>query len=386
MNKSTLKALCFLLLNCIMAACQKETTGEDSRPEDKTKTSITLEQISPDTLMLQPNAFSGEGFFRLSGNSIYFFDKIFFTVTEFDTAGTLLTTHLGRGTGPQEILEFEWANILPDGRLVFTNSNYMLLTYSPGFEFKNKAVLDFGTENRVYDDTDVQNTGAYRRDYMISLYGNDWLAANGNYVFLPVTINDRINKSLGYFKNYQEYIKQTRILSRVNLATGHVEFIFGRHDRVYLQKPTVVHDFVVADIKADKLFTTQAAAEKIVVYNLSGKAEYTFGRAGKDMRTDYVYTASFDETAEKIRDLNRQYGFYYHLYADTGTNLVFRSYSRGNSSTGGLQIYRGTTLIADVDVPLRFNVVGRIGHYYYADGLVEEEPEKLGIYRFRLEL
>lgn len=50
-----------------------------------------------------------------------------------------------------------------------------------------------------------------------------------------------------------------------------------------------------------------------------------------------------------------------------------------------MQIYNSSfDLLVDVKVPTRFNVIGKLGDYYYADGLVNELEEELSIYNFKL--
>jgi len=89
------------------------------------------------------------------------------------------------------------------------------------------------------------------------------------------------------------------------------------------------------------------------------------------------------ETYKKQRDAERKKAHYRKIKC-VG-DYTFRSYVKSVSAPyDGLQIYNGTTLVADVDVPKGLNVIGKIGDYYYSEVLGDEETMKLWIYRFRL--
>ena len=50
-----------------------------------------------------------------------------------------------------------------------------------------------------------------------------------------------------------------------------------------------------------------------------------------------------------------------------------------------MQIYHQKRLIGDVEVPNFFNVIGKIGDYYYADGSLDNpDNEEIVVYKFKL--
>ena len=110
--------------------------------------------------------------------------------------------------------------------------------------------------------------------------------------------------------------------------------------------------------------------------------KFSYGYKGKDMDKSEHRAMDF-ETYKKERDAERKKAHYRKIKC-VG-DYTFRSYVKSISAPyDGLQIYNGTTLIADVDVPKGLNVIGKIGDYYYSEVLGDEETMKLWIYRFRL--
>ena len=49
-----------------------------------------------------------------------------------------------------------------------------------------------------------------------------------------------------------------------------------------------------------------------------------------------------------------------------------------------MQIYKGTVLVGDVQVPSRFNIIGYDENFIYADGYLDESNEKLAFYKFKI--
>jgi hypothetical protein len=65
--------------------------------------------------------------------------------------------------------------------------------------------------------------------------------------------------------------------------------------------------------------------------------------------------------------------------------MFFRGYKKGGGAINeGLQIYREHTLIADIDVPVGFKVLGLINGYIYASGEIDEDAGEIYVYRFKI--
>ena len=51
----------------------------------------------------------------------------------------------------------------------------------------------------------------------------------------------------------------------------------------------------------------------------------------------------------------------------------------------GLQVYSENCLIADIEVPRDFEVIGYIAPWFYARGFCNYDNEEIVIYKFKLE-
>ena len=104
-----------------------------------------------------------------------------------------------------------------------------------------------------------------------------------------------------------------------------------------------------------------------------------------DINTNYKKIHSYKECRKFYYDERETKGYYGWLQYINETNILFRSYSKGDKeSTDGLQIYKNSTLLGDIDVPKNFKIIGYIKPYYYTQAKIEEEEERIIIYRFKL--
>lgn len=102
------------------------------------------------------------------------------------------------------------------------------------------------------------------------------------------------------------------------------------------------------------------------------------------MDMDYEPVRSMEDMPVYRRNRNTKGRYGWIEYIDE-TGILFRSYVKGrNSLTDGLQVYSDDVMVADVDVPEGFRVVGYIEPYYYSQVFEDDENGKLEIMRFRL--
>lgn len=140
------------------------------------------------------------------------------------------------------------------------------------------------------------------------------------------------------------------------------------------------------DIDAQgNFYVTYEADSLIYVYDKNHRRTCLFGFSGRNMDTDYMSTPTLSDVRKNYANERKRRGYYNWIEYDDINGLLFRSYQKGEGEpTDGLQVYRGCDLIADLDVPKQFRVMGYIEPYYYSNVVADEEAEKLYIYRFSL--
>lgn len=107
-----------------------------------------------------------------------------------------------------------------------------------------------------------------------------------------------------------------------------------------------------------------------------------YGMTAMDMDYEPVRSMEDMPVYRRNRDTKGRYGWIEYI---DETGILFRSYVKGrNSLTDGLQVYSDDVMVADVDVPEGFRVVGYIEPYYYSQVFEDDENGKLEIMRFRL--
>lgn len=171
------------------------------------------------------------------------------------------------------------------------------------------------------------------------------------------------------------------------MGTGLLEKVFAFHDPVYtLHKWLYFYDYAYRDIAKNTLYVGNRASRNIEKYNATTFEKMDdFGSKGKYfIDNDYITFTSVDDFNNADPYAVLKHSFYGHIYADDEGDIVFRSYHISGLEQWGLQAYRSEKLILDTQVPFRFNVIGKIGEYYYADGIRDEENELFAAYRFKL--
>lgn len=372
--------LCLLLFSC-----NKTSNQQDEMLIRSVKT-IQFQSLKADSLMLNPPAFSGSGFFKILGDSIYFLDSQYSALSVFNSEGKFCKKYLGEGEGPGETKRVNKLLTLTDGRH-FVLSDFTYSLYSPAWQRLATGQIDW--EHKNADENEILNNP---NPELLAMYGFNWMSAtspclaarSNNRIIFPISCE---HPKMNAFE-HEEYYKSARILAELDVNTGKIDTIFGTRSPQYLQRRFIpnfdFYQFTVAS--GDSLIVSFAADSLLFVYDNKNKLAKKFGVSGRDMKTDYHATqGNFEEVESHFQEEMKKYGHYDFLWHDQKNKLTFRSYKKGESKLSGLQVYNGQyNLIADVDTPWDFQVIGYIAPYYYASGIINEEKEILGIYRFAL--
>jgi hypothetical protein len=344
--------------------------------------------ISIDTLFLDVNSFSGEGFFRLKDTTIYYFDDIFGQVTSYNIHGRYIQRFLGMGDSTHQIGNFYTHTFLPKNKSSFFSVEYVFAIYNDKWNRQGKyASFKWKNRKKKYDTDDLLDISMYDFDYDDSPFDSRWLPSNSKgKLFIPINITHRSNSFANRFEKQSYYYKNSFSVGIIDPQTGLLEKGFAKHPKIYSLHPfNPNYDFNYRDVRNDSIFVSYMLDKYIYVYNPELEIVYAFGMPGKDMNLNYESISNNQLYSQNAIKAKSSYGYYTHIYADKGSDYLFRSYIKNNKNKfSGLQVYKDKILISDILVPKRCNVIGRVGNTFYADGFYDEVNNRLGIYLIKI--
>ena len=375
-----------LLLFLTVSLCCGCSSGDTKNDEISAGEAAELIQaLSIDTITLRPEGYSGEGFLRAREDKLYFFDVTLSKVSTFNEAGDFLEAGLGLGEGPTEIPgQFIWHTFNSVGEHVFMGRMSDLYRYSQDYSQQARVTFARPAKKQVYRGYADGDLGMYSFDLVLGREkgaSNTLALDSKGMLYVPLRILTRTNRGFNMYK--AAYYEKSLSLGVISWQGAVFERGFGEWPAAYDQQllPHLDDRFVM--VKQDSIYVGYNASPLIQVYSPYPDLElqYSFGMKGSSIDDDYRSIRSQQDLAEYTTTRGR----YTHLHYDSESNLVFRSYIKTKSpeTRAGLQIYRDGQLLADVPTPPHFNVIGKIGEFYYADGNQDEANDLLQVYRFR---
>lgn len=374
-SKLGLLVLIYVMLN----ACGPNTRVRTEVPISEEKSDELLE-LSFEKVSTEIKDFSGQGFFRVQNDEVLFFDGLFNTVSFLNQQGEIDSVSFGKGEGPTEIPQtFVWHNYDVVGNHVFMGRVSNFFTYTPSFNRVNSFVYSWMNRKAMYKGTSPIDINMYGLDLILPPTSSRWLAMDSEgMVFIPVRVLEKSNMDYNYLR--EDYYHNAYSIAVINPESWKQEKGFGFFPEDYKGKVLPKYDDKYLVVKNDSIYVGYNASPEIQVYSPYPELKhiYSFGMVGQGMNIDYPNI----RTRNDLRNAKKNKSYYTDLYFDQEDGLLFRSYVKSIAEkTAGLQVYRGKRLIADIAVPLRFNVVGRIGESYIVDGVIDEEMEEVAFYR-----
>lgn len=212
-------------------------------------------------------------------------------------------------------------------------------------------------------------------------YGYDGILKVFDEYHLAIAITSSHPKFNGYF-NSKFYYENSRILALINLKKGYIDRLIGRRPPLYLKNQLPNYDHFNYEIKNNTIYLN--FYPEATIYKIDKEEDVVqsaFGVQGSEMKTNYTRTYSYEEAyMREFEDYNK-YNFYNSLYVDD--NLIFRGYSKNNTKKDGLQIYKNVVLIADLNFPKGYNIIGKIDNAYYASKNVIKRKEDMHLLKLK---
>lgn len=382
-HKMSQKALFILqIIFILLMSCSNPKDAFFQSPVINDK-NIQLETLVLDSMLFDKIESTYLGFAEIVDNEIYFIDQRLCHVFIFDNEGNFLRRTMGKGRGPTEISTnvIDGYERLPKKGHFFLGGMLDCHIFNDNFERKSTYIMKKRPGANQPLDVTPDNPLIYTL-----VYNKLILKEHNGYMYLPIYIEQ---PTLNFVINSKSYYANSRVIAKMNLINGEIE-ILGRTSPVYDSNPELRQfPWVIFDISNNGEFYLSFEADSLIyVYDDNFNIKSAFGFRGRNMNDDYMdISVSVERFGENFMTQRKTCGYYDWIRYIDERDLLFRSYHRGaESQTDGLQIYKSKTLIADVDVPKGFRVMGYIEPYFYSSPIIDEYQQSIIALRFRIDL
>ncbi len=348
-----------------------------------------FDKIEMDSILVSAQNTSLIGTFLFIDSSIVFYDHDYASMNYYGLNGKFKYRKLGLGRGPNELPSAYglYPMVNSDKYLAFGSSALVLHEVDKtNWSVKKLGSIDYGWKDQILNNPDPTHYSSYGYNDLVP-----WVfkisQINNDYAIMQYG-STHVNFS-GYGKNSNAdtFYREARVFGVLDMNNLKIVDVFGKIPKIY-QNYNYIPNYLTFSFtnKNDTIYTAFAADSLITAYTFKSEPLYSFGFEGKRIDRDYVETKNrVDADVELMKTLNGP-GYMLFLEYIKETGLLFRSYYRGSeSSFDGLQIYKGVDLIADVDIPKRFQLLGYIKPYYYGVRcLPNHDSETFTFYKFKL--
>lgn len=384
-----MRVLMFILFvsGLLVSGChRKKSIGNDfyiSIPNHSCVRLGDIKKLVLDTLFFDGSRSSMEGQFFIKGDSIFMADEVVGAILAFDKKGYYINQVVKRGNGPNEILGIT-AIASRDGGCISIDGQWGVSVYDQNWHRIYNFRIDWMPKHSLKEqqkNPDPEDSGIYEMEFykrLIRPYGKKKMM---------LYITSEHPDFNAFSKNAAEkFYRESYTMALISLETGRVEKMLCPYSPVYSQYHSLsTFKNQLFDTYGEHLFYSFEADSLIYYFNPADSSVVSFGHAGKEMNTTYPVYENVDDSDANYAEDHEKYGYYRYLKYDDHSKLLFRGYRKGAKPLAdGLQIYRDRCLIADMEVPRNFELVGYIAPYFYAYGGSDYDQEVMIFYRFRL--
>lgn len=382
MNLRTLVAI--IVSISIVQSC-RNTAIEDrysfNAPTIK-RINIETRWVQLDSLNLDNISMSSVGEISFQNTNIYFIDEKFAFVSKFDTSGKFKGRYIGQGSGPNElpISTITFFSPLPDGGFFFIGPSWDCFRFNSSFKRVDDYSVNWNSKaskKEMGKHPDPADTKVYS-----FAYGACPMRTDGDNLYLPIISQHPLFNPLS-----ESYPGNARILASMYIKNGSVTRIFGRLSPIYSKNKNVsTFSYASFDLlPGNRLAMSYPADSLIYLFDNNFDLLEIFGSSGRNMDLNYHSATSLKDFRNNWHSETENRGYYRSMKFIDVRNLLFRSYQKGGKEiSDGLQIYKGDTLVADLDVPKGFSVEGYIAPYFYSNAFINDEKGTIRLYRFKL--
>ena len=376
------KTLLLLLLSSYLFSCS------DTQPIlHKGEKLVTATTAIVDTITIScPEGSSGYGNYYLNDTTITLADAMACTFYDFSLDGKFLGDYFRKGRGKNEITAMMFAYPI-EGDL---NNRCLIVDNSYGSNIFKTTEKELGRNVALKFHWDGKQESDYTSPKMYGIIGladlglSFHLTPDSMMIFQAGIINRNTASPDAIESNRYS---NGAIFGKLNLQTMEVDSMFGHFPDIYKQH-TIPHieyfDYAMA---SDTLYVSHAIDSLIYAYRYPDKLLYTFGYECKGINRNYTETTRIDlgEIFEKdIQNVGLNTELIYCKENQTLARTYIKSMVTGET---GLQIYKDNNLIADVDVPAFFKLLGyKNGSYYGVSYKPDEQEDKTNLLFYKLKI
>ena len=378
-----MKQILYLIIALLLAvSCIKEQPKKALFVEVENPTPAnTIQRIRMKSVVLDSIESFYIGFWDIYQNHILFIDKKDCHLYFFNPDGHLAARKLGQGQGPMEISTgtIDGYALLDSGGLFFVGGGNDCHLYDSDLNVLKRYSIQKGTKHDDGEPVNYDTPWIYTLSY-------EHLAMKNYDKYLYYTVFSEY-QDMNFINSPKSYFQNAHYLCKMNLETGNVEKMLGKYPPIYDEKEELKQfSFVDFDMDANGNFYISFEGDSLIyMYDNDFYPIKTFGYAGKNMKESKRVLSTFSQFQEYYEKDRKESGFYTQLKYIRDTNLLFRSYTKGDEEkTDGLQIYKDGVLQGDIEVPKSFYVIGYIAPYYYATIDIDEKNEMIKMFRFKI--
>lgn len=363
---------------------KKSVTDYSSIPNFSTKEIRVDQLIGMDSLKIDGKKMSMVGNFFIHQDSLYFADCILASVLVYDKDARYVRSIYRKGRGPKELRGLDVMTVLPSGDFVIMDEQWGITICDTTWNKVKDFTLEWKSTKSLIEqrrNPDPEDMGIYEVEYA----KNKICAYGEQHVIFPIT-TEHVSLNAFECKNIRRYYDETYTLAILSLQRGEIERMICKFSPVY-KKYSYLPNFknVLFETNGDELYYSFEVDPLIYKMNLTDSTLVSFGEAGTAMNTNYRETTLFEDTEKYMKEDMETYGYYRYLQYIPDRDLLFRGYRKGKNMKDGLQVYSGNCLIADLEVPREFEVIGYIAPCFYARGACNYDDEEIVLYKFKLE-
>lgn len=331
---------------------------------------LKLERIQLDSVYTSGDGYSGV--YRDDG--LYFYDKYFGYLFVFNADGHLKSRALGMGNGPKEIK-------IKDGLACAASSAGDLCIAGSTLDFQ---VYDASKDRTAYTMMAFKpDMGRSPENFCNYSYPEEDIQSSYDGRYFHINLDSQ-HPEFNYFDHTGDYLENSFHIAKIDIKAQNAAVLCQGYPQIYVSEPYKYASFnLVSFTPSDGGFYVNFEADSTIYRcDMDFHALEAFGRAGREVDSDYLSVRSYGDADKYIK--NRQEKGSYGKIAVAG-GYIFRSYARGAaSSVDGLQIYSDGVLIGDVDVPKGFRVAGKIGNRFFSEIFSDPDSGQLSYFAFSL--